>query len=348
MTIADVLLSILWLALIIYTVTGGADFGGGMLELFAFGKTGPRQEVLIDESMDPVWESNHVWLIFLLVVFFTAFPPAFAAINVVLFIPLLLAVVGIVLRGSAFAFKVHGMIQRSRSARILSRIFSVASAMTPFFLALAAASIASGHIQIQNESQVVTNTGSDWFTPFTVTIGAMALTLCVTIAAIYMTVEATSRGDTELAEAFRRRGLIAGALTAALGLLGLILSPSEAAFLWHGLLDKAIPVVILTMLVGVATAAALWFRRYGWARVLIVAEAAFLLLSWGVSQYPYIIPPDVTAANASSPQQTQVFLLVGIIIALIIVVPSLWFLFYVFKLKKVAPDVGGAAQKPAE
>jgi cytochrome bd ubiquinol oxidase subunit II len=343
MTIADVLLIILWLALFIYTIFGGADFGAGMLELFAFGESGARQETLIDESIGPVWESNHVWLIFLLVVFFTAFPPAFAAINVVLFIPLLLAVIGIVLRGSSFVFKTHGSIQRNRNVRILSRTFSVASAMTPFFLALAAAAIASGAIHIQNQSQVVTNTGSYWLTPFTLTIGAMALTLCVTISAIYLTVEATSKGDTELAEVFRRRGLIAGALTAALGLLGLILAPSEAAFLWNGMLDKAIPLVIVTMLVGVA--AALWFKRYVWARVLIVAEAACLLLTWGVSQYPYIIPPDVTAANASSPQATQQFLLVGIIIALIIVVPSLWFLFYVFKLKKVEADV---AQKATE
>ena len=173
----------------------------------------------------------------------------------------------------------------------------------------------------------------------------MALSLCVTISAIYLTVEATSRGQNDLAEAFRRRGLIAGALTAVFGLLGLILSPSEAAFLWHGMLDKAIPVVIVTMLVGLATAAALWFKRYVWARVLVVALTAFLLLSWGVSQYPYIIPPDVTDANASSPLETQQFLLVGIIIALIIVIPSLWFLFYVFKLKKIETDV---AQKPAE
>src|SRR6266568_3395907 len=306
MTIADVLLSILWLALFIYTIFGGADFGAGMLELFAVGESGARQEALIDESIGPVWESNHVWLIFLLVVFFTAFPPAFAAINVVLFIPLLLAVIGIVLRGSSFVFKTHGSIQRNRNVRILSRTFSVASIMTPFFLALSAAAIASGVIVIQNKSQVVTNTGSDWLTPFTLTIGAMALTLCVTISAIYLTVEATSRGQSDLAEAFRRRGLIAGALTAALGLLGLILSPSEAAFLWHGMLDKAIPLVIVTMLVGVA------------------------------------------AANASSPLETQQFLLVGIVIALIIVLPSLWYLFYVFKLKKVTTGAGDVAQKPAE
>src|SRR5713226_3570074 len=149
MTIADVLLSILWLALIVYTVTGGADFGGGMLELFAFGESGSRQSALIDESMDPVWESNHVWLIFLLVVFFTAFPPAFAEINVVLFIPLILAVIGIVLRGSAFVFRVHGSISSIRTVKVLSRIFSVASAITPFFLAVTAAAIASGRIQIQ-------------------------------------------------------------------------------------------------------------------------------------------------------------------------------------------------------
>jgi cytochrome bd ubiquinol oxidase subunit II len=343
-TIADVLLSILWLALFVYTIFGGADFGAGMLELFALGESGARQAALIDESIGPVWESNHVWLIFLLVVFFTAFPPAFAAINVVLFIPLLLAVIGIVLRGSSFVFKTHGIIRSSRNVQILSRMFSVASAMTPFFLALVGAAIASGVIVIPNVSQVVTNTGSDWLTPFTLTIGAMALTLCVTISAIYLTVEATSRGETELAEAFRLRGLIAGALTAALGLLGLILAPSEAAFLWHGMLDKAIPIVIVTMLVGVAAAAALWFRRYGWARILIVAEAALLLLSWGVSQYPDIIPPDLTAANASSPQETQQFLLGGVIIALIIVIPSLWFLFYVFKLKKVTTGAGEVAQ----
>ncbi len=345
MTVADILLSILWLALFIYAIFGGADFGAGMLELFAIGESRQRQTALIDESIGPVWESNHVWLIFLLVVFFTAFPSAFAAINVVLFIPLLLAVIGIVLRGSSFVFKTHGIIRSNRNVRILTRTFSVASAMTPFFLALVGAAIASGVIVIQNKGQIVTNTASDWLTPFTLTVGAMALSLCVTISAIYLTVEATGKGQTELAEAFRRRGLTAGALTAAFGLLGLILSPSEAAFLWHGMLNRAIPVVIVTMLVGIATAAALWFKRYVWARVLVVALTALLLLSWGMSQYPYIIPPDVTDANASSPLPTQQFLLVGIIIALIIVVPSLWYLFYVFKLKKIETDV---AQTPAE
>jgi cytochrome bd ubiquinol oxidase subunit II len=330
MQLPYVLLSILWLALIAYTVLGGADFGGGILELFAVGPLGARQAALIDESLDPVWEANHVWLIFLLVVFLSAFPPAFAAINVILFVPLLLAVIGIVLRGAAFVFRVHGIIARQGVIRVLSRIFSVASAMTPFFLAVAAAAVASGRMHIQGQS-LQTNLGSYWLTPFALTIGAMALTLCVTLAAVYMTVEASRRGEAELAEAFRLRGLIAGALTAALGGLGLLLAPSEAPLLWHGLLDHALVLVIATTLIGLATAGALWTRRYQLARVLIIGEVAFLLGSWGVSQLPYLIPPDVTVTGAASSQTTELALLVGVLIALLIVVPSFWLLFSVFK-----------------
>ncbi len=333
MSLAYILLAILWLALIIYTLLGGADFGAGMLELFAVGPTGARQEALIDASIDPVWEANHVWLIVLLVILFSAFPSAFAAINIILFIPLVLAVIGIVLRGSAFAFRVHGIITRQRTVTLLGRIFSAASIITPFFLAVCAAAIASGHIIIVGNTPQ-TNLGSDWLTPFTLTIGAMALCLCVTIAAIYMTVEASARGDNELAEAFRQRGLIAGALTAVFGVLGLLQAPSAAAVLWHGMLDHALVLIIATMLIGVGAALALWTRRYQLARILIIGETAFLLGTWGVSQLPYLIPPDVTVTSAASSQSTMLTLLVGLIIALIIVIPSFWLLFSVFKFKQ--------------
>jgi cytochrome d ubiquinol oxidase subunit II len=323
----------MWIALIIYTIFGGADFGAGMLELFAVSPTAERQDALIEQALDPVWEANHVWLIFLLVVFFTTFPSTFAAINVILFIPLILALIGIVLRGASFVFRVHGIIAKQPTLKILGRIFSIASAMTPFFLAISAAAIASGHIQTQGQIPQ-TNLGSYWLTPFTMTIGIMALTLCVAIASIYLTVEATNNGDSELAEVFRLRGLIAGALTAVLGALGLILAPAQASILWHGMLDHALPLVIATMLIGLATAIALFSRHYELARILIIAEAAFLLGSWGVSQLPYLIPPDVKIANAASPQSTLLILFIGIIIALIVIIPSFWFLFHVFKTKR--------------
>src|SRR5436305_10260089 len=285
-TLPYILLAIIWFALIAYAVFGGADFGAGVWDLLAFGSNADRQHEVIDEALGPVWEANHVWLVFLVVGLFSAFPAPFAVIMIVLFIPLTLALIGVVLRGAAFIFRTHGLRSEKPWFRMWSRIFSFSSVMTPFFLALSAAAVASGRIRVRGVP-IQTDLGSLWLTPFALTIGLMAITLCATLAAIFLTVEATNTKETELAEAFRRRGLIAGALTALLGALGLLLSSSSAPFLWKGLIDHTLPLVIVTMLIGVATAVTLFFRYYVIARVLIVAETAFILGSWGVSQIPY-------------------------------------------------------------
>jgi cytochrome d ubiquinol oxidase subunit II len=180
---------------------------------------------------------------------------------------------------------------------------------------------------------VQTDLGSTWLTPFALTIGLMAVALCATLAAIFLTVEAASDKDFAIAEAYRQRGLIAGAVTAVLGAVGLILSPFYAPVLWRGMLSHALPLVIATMLIGIATAITLFFRYYRIARLLIVGETAFLLGSWGVSQIPYLVPPDITVEGGAGPTSTLLLLLVGIIIGMIIVIPSMWFLFYIFKLK---------------
>jgi cytochrome d ubiquinol oxidase subunit II len=164
----------------------------------------------------------------------------------------------------------------------------------------------------------------------------MAITLCATLAAIYLTVEATNNKDTGLAEAFRVRGLISGAATAILGALGLLLSISEAPILWQGMLNHAIPLVIATMLIGLATAFTLFARHYRIARLLIIVETAFLLGTWGVSQIPYLIPPDVTVDSAANAPSTLLLLLIGIIIGMVIILPSIYYLFYIFKLKSDA------------
>jgi len=161
----------------------------------------------------------------------------------------------------------------------------------------------------------------------------MAVALCATLAAIYLTVEAANDKDYAMAEAYRERGLIAGAVTAVLGALGLLLAPYWAPILWSGMLSHALPLVIATMLIGIATAVTLFFHYYRIARLLIVGETAFLLGSWGVSQIPYLIPPDVTVEGGAGAPSTVLLLLIGIIIGMIIVLPSMWFLFYIFKLK---------------
>jgi cytochrome bd ubiquinol oxidase subunit II len=332
MSLAYILLCILWFSLVAYAVFGGADFGAGAWDMLAFGPDADRQRQLIDQALGPVWETNHVWLIFLVVGLFSAFPSAFGALCIVLFIPLNLALIGSVLRGAAFVFRTHGLTRGRPAIRIWTRIFSFASIITPFFLGVSAAAVASGQIHIQGRD-LQTNGGSLWLTPFALTIGFMAISLCATLAAVYLTVEATDEKEGKLAEAFRWRGLIAGAVTAVLGALGLLLSLSEAPILWQGMLHRAIPLVIATMLIGLATAAALFFRYYRIARLLIVAETAFMLGSWGVSQIPYLVPPDVTVDGAAGPPSTLLLLLVGIIFGMIIILPSIYYLFYVFKLK---------------
>jgi cytochrome d ubiquinol oxidase subunit II len=338
MSVAFIALSILWLGLIAYAVLGGADFGAGIWNLFAIGPQAKRQSQLINKALGPVWEANHVWLIFLIVGLFTAFPSAFATLSIVLFVPLTIALIGIVLRGSGFIFRTYAIDTAGPTARWWSRVFSTASLVTPFFLGASAAAIASGRIEASN-GNVQADLGSTWTTPFALTIGAMAISLCASLAAVYLTMEARNDHDESLAETYRLRAIIAGAVTAVLGALGLLLSPSEAPILWQGLLIRALPVVIATMLIGLATAASLFFRRYGLARIFIILEAAFLLGSWGLSQYPFIIPPHVTIDNAANDPNVIVALLISIGIGMLLVLPALYYLLSVFKLPSPAPGV---------
>lgn len=327
-----ILLSILWFSLIAYAVFGGADFGAGVWDMLAFGPDAQEQHDLIDQALGPVWETNHVWLIFLVVGLFSAFPAPFAILVTVLYVPLTLALIGIALRGSAFVFRTHGLRTGKAAMKVWTRVFSFSSIITPFFLGLAAATVASGQIRVQG-GVAQADLGAFLLTPFALTIGFMAIALCATLAAIFLTVEATNNNKHELAEAFRWRGLIAGAITAILGALGLLLAPSAAPILWQGMLAHALPVVIATMIIGIATAVTLFFRYFQVARVLIVAETAFLLGSWGVSQIPYLIPPDVTVDAGAGPPSTLLLMLIGVIIGMVIILPSIWYLFYIFKLR---------------
>ncbi len=339
MTLAYIILTILWLSLITYAVLGGADFGAGVWDLLAFGYNVERKRELINQALGPVWEANHVWLIFLIVGLFTAFPVVFSTLSVVLFVPFSLALIGIVLRGAAFIFRTHGLSRNNPITLIWSRVFSFASTITPFLLGASAAAVASGRIRVQAGNVQADIVGSTWLTPFALTIGVMAVSLCAVLAAVYLTLEAQHTRDDKLVQAFRWRAIIAGAVTAVLGALGLILAPTEAPIIWNGMLAHALPVVIATMLVGLATAAALFLQRYRLARVLIIVETACLLGSWGLSQLPYLIPPDVKVQDAANSPGVLQFMLIGTAIGMALLLPSLYYLFSVFKLPYPAPGV---------
>ena len=342
MTLTYAILIILWLSLIAYAVLGGADFGGGIWDFFAFGKEAERQRRLIGQALGPVWEANHVWLIFLIVGLFTAFPPAFSILSTALFVPFTLAVIGIVLRGAAFIFRANS---EAVTSKVWGRVFSTASTITPFFFGTAAAAVASGQVHVQG-GRVQTDLLAGWTTPFALTIGALALSLCAVLAAVNLIIEAQHNNDAELVEAFRRRAMIAGAITLVLDAVAFILSPFQAPLLWHGLLDHALPLAIATALIGLGAAASLFLRRYRLARVLAFTTTALIFASWGLSQFPYLVPVAVTINTAASPPSTLLALLISTSIGMALLLPSLWFLFHVFRGKHPALNVQEKAAEP--
>jgi cytochrome bd ubiquinol oxidase subunit II len=326
---------LIWLSMIVYAVLGGADFGGGAWNLFSFGKSAQKQRELISDALGPVWEANNVWLIFLAVGLYTAFPLVSSILSIALFIPITLALIGIVMRGAAFAFQ-SIMGSESTLSKVWGRAFSVASLLTPLALGMTAAAVASGQISVGGHVPIALI--RPWLaTPFAWTIGLLAIAICAVVAAIFLTIEAETRGMGDLAEAFRTRAFIAGGVMAVLGLVGFALSPSAAPILWRGMLSHALWAALLTVLLGIATAIVLFQRRYRLARILMVLETAGVLGTWGLAQLPYIIPPDVTVMDAASPPTTLLQFFICALIGLAILIPSLWLLFHVFKGKNVVP-----------
>lgn len=326
-----------WLAIIAYAVLGGADFGGGVWDLLATGPNREKQRQAIAVGLGPVWEANNVWIVFVIVVTWTAFPYVYSTVSTALFVPIALAVVGIVLRGAAFGFRAH--IPASVGVgKLWGRIFSVASVFTPFLLGTVAGALSSGHIHFHN-FQVSANFWTTWTTPFALACGAFALGLCTVLAATYLTVEAQTANDAPLVEVFRNRAIISGAITAALGLVAAILAFFEAPILWAGLIGKALPLSLAAILIGLATAGALFLRRYRAARILVAGEVVCILAAWAVGLAPYLVVPDLTIDNAASPPITQALLLTTSAIGLALILPSLWFLLSVFKGQNPAVTV---------
>jgi cytochrome d ubiquinol oxidase subunit II len=309
-------------ALTLYALFGGADFGGGVWDVLASGPRRDAQRAAIAHAMGPVWETNHVWLIFAIVLLFTCFPAAFAALSVGLYVPLTFVLVGIILRGAAFVFRSQAR-GAERPAEIWGSIFGVASVIAPFFFGTAAGGLAIGNF--------------DWRSPFALAIGVFAVALCSQIAAVFLTLETGGalQGD------FRSRALAAtiaaGIAAAIVPVIAAVTAPTTFAALTSRttLIDIA-----LTMAAGVLVLAALWIRHFALARVLVALETIGILLGWYISQAGFIIPGMTTPAAAAAPAATlRVFIwIVGI--GALFLVPSLLLLFGLFKASRSTPESG--------
>ncbi|HXF73374.1 MAG TPA: cytochrome d ubiquinol oxidase subunit II [Actinomycetota bacterium] len=327
-------LAIIWAGLSLYMLLGGADFGGGAWDLLARGPGAERQRALISEAIGPVWEANHVWLIFVLTGLLAGFPSVFADLSVALYVPFSLALVGIVLRGAAFAFRAHGD-PGSAWQRRWSRVFGVASLASPFLLGAAAASIASGRIRVR-EGVVDAGLVGTWTGALSVFSGLFVLAMCAYLAATYLTVEAAARGARDLEELFRARALVAGLVAGALALGGLPLLRTEAPLVWAGMLRQGMPFVALSSAGGLASVWATARRRYRIARLAAAVAVGAVLWGWGAAQWPYLIVPDVTVGQAAAPARALRLVTVGYGIGALVLLPSLWLLFRVFKGARAA------------
>lgn len=330
MTLAYLLAGAVMIALTAYALLGGADFGGGVWDLLAFGPRKDRQRELIAHAIGPVWEANHVWLILAVVLLFTCFPLAFTAVAVDLHIPLTLALIGIVLRGSAFSFRAYGDSQAA-GVRRWGRVFSIASLITPLLLGMCVGAVTSNAPWDAAGPGTFRSTFvSTWLNWYCLSVGVLALAAFAFLAAVYLTVEA---GDTGLREDFRSRGVWAGIAVGVAALLVLLLAGTAARRMREGLLHStwSVPLHLATLAVAVTAVSALWTRHWRLARIAAAIEVAFLLWGWGLGQFPYLLPPNLTIEDAAAPPATLEGVTVALVLGGAVLIPSLIYLFRVFK-----------------
>lgn len=328
MRLETIIAGVMVASLVLYALLGGADYGGGVWDLFAFGKRAREQRVLIAEAIGPVWEANHVWLILVIVILFTAFPPAFATIATALHIPITLLLIGIVLRGTSFTFRSHD-VQRDDVQRRWSLVFSIASIITPVLLGIILGAIASGTIRVENG---VLSTGffRSWLAPFPFAVGFFALALFAFLAAVYLTLETQVR---ELQEDFRARGLVAGVAVGLLALIVFVLAEKGAPTVRAGISRTwwALGLHIFTAVFATGAFYALWTKKYRLARVCAASQVTLILLGWAFAQFPNLVEPDITITSAAAPPITLELLLIALVLGAVLLFPSYYYLFRIFK-----------------
>jgi cytochrome d ubiquinol oxidase subunit II len=321
MTLATFVAMAMFLGVVIYALFAGADFGSGFYDLTAGdARSGAKVRTLVDHSIGPVWEANHVWLIYILVIWWTGFPRTFAAATTTLFLPLALALAGIVLRGASFAFRKYSA--TVSQARLFGAIFAASSLISPFFLGTVAGAIASGRVPADGYGDQV----GSWINPTSLVGGFLAVATCVFLAGVFLTADADRSGDTDLAEGLRRRTLAVGAVTGLIVFAGLYPVAHDAPTLAAGLRTHAAPLLAIALLAGVATLWLVFRRSYAISRVPAAVAVASVVTGWGVGQYPWLLVDEVTINDAAGADATLTGLLVVVVLAGVIVLPALAYL----------------------
>ena len=315
---ADAVGGILLAGITLYAVLGGADFGGGLWDLLAGGdRRGLAPRGLIDDSITPVWEANHVWLVFDLVIFWTAFPHAFAAVMTTLALPLWLAVAGIVLRGAGVAFRKE--LTELRWQRVTGAMFAFSSLVTPFFMGNVTGAIATGAVPANASHASL----AAWTSATALLAGFLFMAACGYLAAVYLVGEAERRGDRRMLAYFTRRAQVAAIVAGALSLAALASLHGSNPALYDRLTGRALPFVVLAGICGLAVVTLLTAGRLTVVRGIAALGVASVVWGWGVAQYPVLLPGTaVTLSNAGAPNDTLAAIVVLSIVAVLLIGPA--------------------------
>jgi len=312
-------------AIVAYTIFAGADFGGGIWSLFAWGARKAEQRDALERAIGPVWETNHVWLILLVVTLFTAFPAAYSGIFGALYVPLFIALMGIVARGAAFAFR-HYSPRDSPMSHSSLRAFAVASLITPFAFGLTIGAVTDGQLKVSGTA-VTSGAFSGWLEPFAIMCGLIGLLICAFLAAAYM----VPRTQGEMRRDFQRRAIAA---SLALGVVTTATIPVaywDASHFFHAMSRTSVLAMMAgTAVVGLAT---LWVLRRGWANLaplFAAATAGGVVLSWALAQNPYLVAPGLSLSAAAAPGYTLKAFLIALPFGALILLPSLALLYFTF------------------
>lgn len=309
--------------LVLYTVLAGADFGAGLWQLLS--GPGPHGRAIRDHAhhaMAPVWEANHVWLIFVLTITWTAFPVVFGSLASTLTIPLSLAGLGIIFRGLAYALQSATDVPRER--RVIDTIFAISSALTPFMLGAAVGAIASGRVPVGNAAGDLV---SSWINPTSILIGCLAVAVGAFLAAVYLAADAARLGDAALQRAFRTRALATGVLTGALAVAGLVVVHHDARHIYDGLTSGyGLAAVIVSACAGIGTLVLVSISRFQLARLSAALAVAAIVAGWAAAQRPRVLP-GLTLHQAAAGRATLIAVIVAVVVGGLILAPSLGLLF---------------------
>src|SRR3954467_7300495 len=289
---------VLFIGILAYAVFGGADFGAGFWDLIAGGaERGARPRAVIEHAIGPVWEANHVWLIFVWVVLWTCFPVAYASITLTVFVPLTIAAFGIVLRGSGFAFR--KTVTRTSSKRNFGAAFASSSVIVPFCLGAVVGAIATGRIPAGG---VAGDPWSSWINPTSILGGVMAVVMVAYLASVYLVWDARRTADDEMVEYFRRRAVVTAIVAGVVAFAGIFVLHHDDPFLYNGVTSRGLPAVIVSALCGLGSLVLLLRRAAHGARVLAAAAVGTIVLGWGMAQWDYVLPQTLTVAQAAAPR----------------------------------------------